>query len=58
MSWAILTIVILCLVGCLWESISLRSYHKGYKDGYKRAYRKWLNEKEGYETGDKSNKDK
>ena len=37
-------------MGCLYQSIKIKSYYKGYKDGYKKGYRYHLEKKQGKEN--------
>ena len=50
MSIVAVIIVVLTLLKCLYDSVKLNSYHKGYKDGYRKGYRYHLENKKGKEN--------
>ena len=46
----VIIVIGVMFLGCIYQSIKMNSYHKGYKDGYRKGYRYHLENKKGKEN--------
>jgi len=48
--FVVIIVIGVMFLGCIYQSIKMNSYHKGYKDGYRKGYRYHLKNKKGEEN--------